>query len=177
MLHPDTIIRPVGQSIGVGVFATAKIPAGTAIWKYGGADLRVPFALVSDLNPAMRRHIDRYAFSYSGRDLILCGDNARYMNHSCDANCCWGGGGDFEIALADIDIGEELTNDYAMFADEPSFSCQCRSAVCRGEVHSYSALVRLGLLLQRLRPVVHAFKSVPQPLLDTRAAHLDIARK
>jgi SET domain-containing protein len=164
MLHPETIVRPASQNIGVGVFATARITAGTVVWRFGGADLRVSFSCLPQLDFAMRRHIDRYAFSYSGRNLIVCGDNARYINHSCDANCSWGGG-DFEIALRDIHVGEELTNDYAMFVDEPPFSCQCTSAACRGQVQSYPPPLRLSLLLQRLRPLAHSFNCVPQPLL------------
>lgn len=45
--------------------------------------------------------------------LVLCGDNARFMNHSFEPNCDDRTGVTF--ALRDILAGEELTCDYRVF--------------------------------------------------------------
>lgn len=50
--------------------------------------------------------------------MVLCGDNARFMNHSFEPNCD-DDGGEFTTAARDIEAGEELTCDYRRF-DAPS---------------------------------------------------------
>jgi SET domain-containing protein len=48
--------------------------------------------------------------------VVLCGDNARYMNHSDQSNT---GNGDHEttVALRGIQVGEELTDNYKTSRD------------------------------------------------------------
>lgn len=58
-----------------------------------------------------------------------------YINHSCEPNC--GLRGDITgVAMRDIQVGEEITFDYAMLDNEsdPSynFKCECGSKECRG---------------------------------------------
>lgn len=42
---------------------------------------------------------------------MLCWDNGRFVNHSFNANCL-STAYDFEIAIRDIQPGEQLTDDY-----------------------------------------------------------------
>jgi uncharacterized protein len=54
-----------------------------------------------------------------------------FINHSCDPN---GGfaGNVVLVAMCDIEAGEELTTDYAMFDDyEGSMTCHCGRPLCR----------------------------------------------
>ena len=58
-----------------------------------------------------------------------------YVNHSCNPNC--GLRGEITgVAMRDIEIGEEITMDYAMLDDEPSeeynIKCSCGDPNCRG---------------------------------------------
>lgn len=54
-----------------------------------------------------------------------------YNNHSCDPNCGMHGEITF-IAMRDIEVGEELTIDYAFIDNEDySFECNCGSPLCR----------------------------------------------
>lgn len=54
-----------------------------------------------------------------------------YNNHSCDPNCGMHGEITF-IAMRDIEVGEELTIDYAFIDNEDySFECHCGSPLCR----------------------------------------------
>jgi len=55
-----------------------------------------------------------------------------FLNHSCEPNVGILGQIIF-VAMRDIDSGEELTIDYAMFgADKEPMTCNCRSSHCRG---------------------------------------------
>ena len=55
-----------------------------------------------------------------------------FLNHSCEPNVGILGQVIF-VAMRDIDRGEELTIDYAMFgADKEPMRCNCQSPACRG---------------------------------------------
>jgi len=54
-----------------------------------------------------------------------------YVNHSCDPNFL------NRIAWRDIEAGEELTVDYAIFQSFPKYlleSCDCGASICQGKV-------------------------------------------
>jgi uncharacterized protein len=54
-----------------------------------------------------------------------------FLNHSCEPNVGFGGNVVL-VAMRDIDAGEELTTDYAMFEDyEGSMDCACGRPACR----------------------------------------------
>ncbi|OHA93488.1 MAG: hypothetical protein A3H52_02220 [Candidatus Zambryskibacteria bacterium RIFCSPLOWO2_02_FULL_39_26] len=61
-------------------------------------------------------------------------EDADYINHSCDSNC--GIKDKLKIvARKDIDVGEEITIDYAMMeSSDYSFKCNCGFLKCRGVV-------------------------------------------
>ncbi len=60
-----------------------------------------------------------------------------YNNHSCDPNCGMHGEITF-IAIRDIEVGEELTIDYAFIDNEDySFECHCGSPLCRRIITGY----------------------------------------
>ena len=108
---------------GFGVFATEPIPAGTRVWEFTeGVDYRVPAEDVERAPEPWRAELLRYAYRDSSGDYILCGDAARFMNHSEEPSC--DDSGDlYTIALADIAPGQELTCDYRTFdADWPEYA-------------------------------------------------------
>jgi SET domain-containing protein len=54
-----------------------------------------------------------------------------FLNHSCEPNVGLAGNIVF-IAMRDIDAGEELTTDYALFDDyDGQMECRCGTALCR----------------------------------------------
>ena len=60
-----------------------------------------------------------------------------YNNHSCDPNCGMHGEISF-VAIRDIEVGEELTIDYAFIDNEDySFECHCGSPNCRHTVTGF----------------------------------------
>ena len=101
---------------GVGIFADEDIRKGTAIWRiYEGFDLEYSVEAVDKLPTAAREQV--ISRSYTSMDtgkLVMCGDDARFMNHSSHPNTK---NGDkwTTIAVRDISRGEELTCDYYEF--------------------------------------------------------------
>jgi len=133
MLHPRTELRHVNDVIGYGVFATALIPRGTITWVLDPLDRVLGPQDVVALGPAFEPVLERYTH-YDGRGRrILCWDFGRFMNHSCDPNCL-SPGLSLEIALRDIAVGEQLTNDYGALKIDRDFDCACGAAACRGRI-------------------------------------------
>ena len=57
-----------------------------------------------------------------------------FVNHSCEPNVGFLGN-IVLVAMRDIEAGEELTTDYAMFDDhDDAMTCRCGAASCRGRV-------------------------------------------
>jgi len=60
-----------------------------------------------------------------------------FINHSCEPNCGIRGEVTF-VAMRDIDIGDELTIDYAFLDNEDySFACTCGNFYCRSTVTGF----------------------------------------
>ena len=133
---------------GRGVFATARIPAGTRIVEYTGeliseaeGERRYPTAAHGREEPE-----HTYLLTLDERRLIdanVGGNAARFINHSCEPNCEPIAFGDhmWIVAIRDILPGEELGYDYAIELDEPHtprrkrrFPCACGARRCRGSL-------------------------------------------
>ena len=130
---------------GKGAFATRPIAAGTRLVEYTGerltpdeADARYPEV------PGERHHT--YLFAIDDEiviDAAVGGNDARWINHSCAPNCdaVVEDGRIFIEAIRDIEVGEELTYDYAYQLTErhsPAakrrYPCSCGAATCRGTI-------------------------------------------
>lgn len=128
---------------GLGAFASRPIPAGTRLIEYAGerltpaeADARYPD------QPGVPHHTCLFAIDDDiVIDAAVDGNDARFINHSCDPNCdaivederIW------IETIRDVAQGEELAYDYAMVLKErhtpaakKRFPCRCGSARCRG---------------------------------------------
>ena len=102
---------------GVGVFTSEFIPAGTVLWDFTpGVDVRLDPAVVAAIPEPLGSMIRTYCFEEADGQLVLCGDNARFMNHSFTPNC--DDSGSVTTAFRDIEPGEELTCDYRGFDEE-----------------------------------------------------------
>jgi uncharacterized protein len=128
---------------GLGVFATRRIPRGTRVIEYLGervshteADSRY------DHKDAGDNHT--FLFILDARTVIdagVDGNEARFMNHSCEPNCesLIENQRVYIDAIRTIEAGEELTYDYQIQreADDPPdidavFACRCGFERCRG---------------------------------------------
>lgn len=130
---------------GTGVFALRDIPEGTRIFEYIGKRISAEQAdAMFPVNPDDPYHTFFFALS-SGQiiDGGQGGNDARWINHSCEPNCetIEGRHGKrvYIQALRDIAAGEELLYDYGLVIDEvmseelkQQYRCLCGSAQCRG---------------------------------------------
>jgi len=124
---------------GRGMYATKPIPKGARIIEYTGKR-----ALWEDVPDDLA---DPHTFLFgldNGIEVIdptTDGNEARWINHSCDPNCeaIEENGRIFIYALRNLRPGEELFYDYALQVDEPitrevaeESRCFCGSSHCRG---------------------------------------------
>lgn len=131
MLHPDTELKHTNSDIGLGVFASDFIPAGTVVYVKDWLEISISQDSPFLAQPEYREFIYKYSYTDFSGELILSWDNARFINHSCGCNSLSTGYG-FEIAVKDIFPGEELTDDYGLFIGNHKMNCECGSPGCRG---------------------------------------------
>lgn len=130
---------------GRGAFAIRPIKAGDRIIEYTGERITHEEADRRYDDESMDEH-HTFLFTISSRTVIDAthgGNEARFINHSCDPNC------ETEVirgrvwisAISDIAVGEELHYDYAYErsgdeteADERMYRCLCGTAKCRGSI-------------------------------------------
>ncbi|MFT4589929.1 MAG: hypothetical protein ACI9VS_002140 [Candidatus Binatia bacterium] len=111
MIHPDTEVRHIDEEIGRGVVAAAFIPTGTIIWVKDQLDREFSPEDLARFDTQHRDLLDRYSYRNSRGHYVFCWDHTRFMNHSFSPNCL-PTPYQAEIAIRDIQPGEELTNDY-----------------------------------------------------------------
>lgn len=111
MIHPDTELRFIRPEVGYGVVATKKIPKGTITWVLDKLDREFTIEQFNQMEPLYQNILDTYTFKNNKGNLVLCWDHGRYVNHSFNSNCL-STAYDFEIAIRDIEPGEQLTDDY-----------------------------------------------------------------
>jgi hypothetical protein len=131
MIHPHSELRFVSSEIGFGVFATRFIPKGTITWVFDPLDQIVPPAKVSELPLSLQRQLDIYSYRNGRGERILCWDHARFVNHSCRPTSL-APGFDLEIAIRDVQPGQQITDDYGSLNIDVAFACACGSPKCRG---------------------------------------------
>ncbi|HZO23912.1 MAG TPA: SET domain-containing protein-lysine N-methyltransferase [Steroidobacteraceae bacterium] len=130
---------------GLGAFATRRIEKGARVIEYLGervsheeADRRYEYKDAADSHT--------FLFIVDAGTVIdagVNGNDARFLNHSCQPNCesVIEGGRVFIEALVEIEPGTELTYDYQIQreADDPDdvdevFACHCGFPACRGSM-------------------------------------------
>lgn len=130
---------------GRGAFATRRIRKGTRIIEYTGEHITQEQADERYDDEGMGRH-HTFLFTLDEDTVIdaaVDGNEARFINHSCDPNCqaLIEDKKIFIYALKDIQLGEELVYDYAYERaegmDEESekiYVCRCGAKNCRGTI-------------------------------------------
>jgi uncharacterized protein len=130
---------------GRGAFALRSIRAGERLIEYTGERITHREADRRYDDASMTEH-HTFLFTVSNRTVIDAshgGNEARYLNHSCEPNCesVIEKGRVFIDAIRDIAPGEELVYDYAYERsgdetewDEAHYRCRCGSRTCRGSI-------------------------------------------
>lgn len=116
MLLVGTFIGP-SPIHGIGLFAAEPIARGTRVWQFTpGFDLEMDPGALEALPGVARAALLHYGYldPRLGRYILAC-DDARFMNHSDRPNTASDYSFDrygVDLAVRDIDAGEELTIDY-----------------------------------------------------------------
>ncbi len=116
---------------GTGVFAMELIHAGEQLMQISGG---IVYTQEDWKSGRVQLDGTKYNESQLDDDLFLAVPKSifYYTNHSCDPNM-WGD----HIARRDIQPGEELTTDFALFQVFPAYRlepCLCGSPLCRGKM-------------------------------------------
>ena len=143
--RPDMIRVRRSRLHGRGVFALRRIRKGTRVIEYlgdrvshGEADSRYSHKPVED-NHTFLFIVNRTTVIDGGAN----GNDARYINHSCDPNCesLIEDRRVFIEAIRTIQPGEELTYDYQIGRDKQDpanvdeiYACRCGARSCRGSM-------------------------------------------
>lgn len=131
---------------GLGAFASRFIPAGVRLIEYAGQRLTPAEADARYPDGDDERH-HTFLFAIDDPDVVIDaavdGNEARFINHSCDPNCdaVIDGGRVWIETIRDVAPGEELAYDYAFVLEErhtPAakrrYPCRCGAASCRGTI-------------------------------------------
>ena len=128
---------------GLGGFATGAIHEGTRIIEYTGERI-TPTEADRRYNDDATDHPRVLLFSVDSRTVIdaaVRGNEAQFINHSCEPNCAavTDNRRIYIEALRDIEPGEELVYDYNLTRqddDSPNmeerYACHCGAPTCRG---------------------------------------------
>ena len=125
---PGNFVLQVRRSkTGKGLFTKSPIPKGACIIEYTGRPVS---------KAEQYKDEGKYLF-WTGKDTMINGNipsnKARYINHSCSANCEADGPKTrvFILALRNIKAGEELTYDYGVeYFDKHIAPKGCRCPKC-----------------------------------------------
>lgn len=130
---------------GLGAFATTRIPAETRLIEYAGERVTPEAAHGRYPDTASERH-HTYLFAIDDEvvvDAAVNGNEARFINHSCEPNCdaVIDDGRIWIETIRDVEPGEELAYDYAFVLPErhtPAlkrlYPCHCGAPGCRGTI-------------------------------------------
>jgi uncharacterized protein len=116
MLRVRTYLAP-SRIEGIGLFAAQFIPKDTLIWKfYPGLDLLVDLRDLPEDEDLVRECILRYGYksTFEYPIYVVCGDDARFMNHASSDPTAREDGW-VTVAARDIAPDDEITCDYSTF--------------------------------------------------------------
>ncbi len=120
MIHPHTELQFISDEVGHGVVATQFIPAGTITWVRDPLDREFTPGEYQEMDTLYKDILDTYTYRNNKGNYVLCWDHGRFVNHSFKSNCLTTAY-DFEIAVRDIQPGEQLTDDYGYLNIETPF--------------------------------------------------------
>jgi uncharacterized protein len=140
---PPIVVRR-SRIQGQGVFATRDIAEGERVVEYTGARISSEDADAQSPDDETSPHHHTFLFAIDDRVVIdgsNGGNDARFINHSCEPNCevVVVRGRVFIHALGAIREGEELVYDYWYTTDESYtledlrriYPCRCGAEACR----------------------------------------------
>jgi len=163
MIHPAMELRFINELIGSGLIAAEPVPIGTIVFFPDPLDQVFTPQQVAGMPAVFQELVDKYGYQDRRGDWIFGWDRSIYTNHSCEPNALDTALG-FEIAIRDIQPGEELTIDYGLLNLTEDMPVSCGCANCR-KVLQPSDFERFAALWDsQIQTALKAVRSVPQPL-------------
>jgi hypothetical protein len=165
MIHPDTELKFISPQIGYGIVATRFIPKGTITWILDPLDEVFKPEQIKKLHPFFQDKLNTYSYRDGNGDYVLCWDNAKFVNHSFHSSCITTAY-NFELAVRDIQPGEELTDDYGYLNVSEPFACLPEPGTTRTMVMPDDLLHFHTDWDKQLIDAFKSFKRVKQPFLE-----------
>src|SRR5947209_4593130 len=122
MIHRNTELRFISAEKGYAVVATQFIPKRSITWALDNLDRTFSPDEIKKMDATYQSILEKYCYRDANGDWILCWDISRFVNHSFNSNCITTPY-NFELAVRDIQPGEELTDDYGYLNVEEPFDC------------------------------------------------------
>jgi hypothetical protein len=165
MIHPHTAIRFIDENVGYGVFATQLIPRGSITYVKDCLEISVSPADYDRLDPDMQIAVEKYSYIDERGNRIVSWDFGKYVNHCCQCNTISTGYG-FEIALRDIQPGEQITDEYGIFNLQYEMELRCDQPHCRRRIGPDDFDRLYAEWDERIKAVLPQLFMVEQPLLS-----------
>lgn len=163
MIHPATTLRHISDRIGLGVVAIRRIPRGTIVWTLDALDHVFTPGEAASLPAPYREILDTYAYTAPDGNRVLCWDFGRFINHSCRPTSR-SLGPEVEIAVRDIEPGDQITSDYGELNLDAELECHCGAEGCRGSIRRDDVLRLHDDWDRELRDALPSAAGVDQPL-------------
>ena len=165
MIHPATSLRFINEEIGYGVFANDFIPKGTITYMKDPLEVEIQPDLFDRYSTMMKEAIEKYSYRDERGVRILSWDFGKYVNHCCNCNTMSTGYG-FEIAIRDIQPGEEITDEYGLFNIEGEMELNCNQPGCRLKVSGTDMLAYFKEWDIKVQSALKELYKLDQPLMS-----------
>jgi len=133
MIHPKTELKFINEHVGYGVFATEYIPEGTVVYVKDSLELVISPTDYLLHSEDVQQVIEKYSYIDPQGNRVISWDFAKYVNHCCNCNTISTGYG-FEIAIRDIEKGEQITDEYGIFNLTAEMEVSCGMENCRKKI-------------------------------------------
>jgi len=168
MIHPDIVLKKSKIS-GRGLFAKKKIPRGTIVWREG-QDRIYTLEQFKKFSKKYQKTVERYSYEWKGL-IHHPTEIDKYWNHSCAPNTApsFSARDEMDIAVFDIQKGQELTYDYGLLMGkiDSNLMCRCGQPICRGIIKQINNSSKITKNLAILAKNAEEFTpKIRQPLLS-----------
>lgn len=164
MIHPKTELKLINPSIGYGVFATDFIPEGTIIYVKDSLEIEISPTDYLLHSGEMQDVIEKYSYIDERGYRIISWDFAKYVNHCCYFNTISTGYG-FEMAIRDIQKGEQITDEYGIFNLDYEMALDCGQVGCRKVVKPNDFDTHYAEWDEKIKSSIPQLFLVEQPLI------------
>lgn len=174
MIHPDTELRHISDEIGYGIFAKKLIPKGTITYVQDSLEIVIPPEQLQHYSHEMQAVIEKYSFIDQYGQRIISWDIAKYVNHCCQCNTISTGYG-FEIAIRDIQAGEQITDEYGIFNIQDEMQLFCDKDGCRKYVRPQDFDQYYPVWDKKIILALNSMQDVPQELMHLLGEGVKVA--